>query len=223
MNAGAAAVRAPRLMLIVTAADVAARRDVIAAALGAGIDTVQLRDRRASGGALLAAARYLRSLTHDHGAALLVNDRIDVALAIGANGVHLPAASFPITVARRLLGPEAWIGRSTHAADEATTAASEGADYAVLGPIFATPSKAAYGPPLGVTALTAARAEAPGAALLRCPLIAIGGVTIANAGDLRAAGADGVAVIRAILDADDVALATLQLVSAIARPVELQG
>jgi thiamine-phosphate pyrophosphorylase len=153
MTAAAAAVRAPRLMLIVEAADVAERRGVIAAALGAGVDAVQLRDRRASGGALVAAARDLRRLTHDHSAALLVNDRIDVALAASADGVHLPADSFPIAVARRLLGPGAWIGRSTHSPARRRPTAADGADYVVLGPIFATPSKTAFGTPLGIAAL----------------------------------------------------------------------
>jgi thiamine-phosphate pyrophosphorylase len=203
MTAAAAAVRAPRLMLIVEAADVAERRGVIAAALGAGVDAVQLRDRRASGGALVAAARDLRGLTYDHSAALLVNDRIDVALAVGADGVHLPAASFPIAVARRLLGPGAWIGRSTHSPSEAETTAADGADYVVLGPIFATPSKTAFGTPLGIAAL--------GAAHPSCPLVAIGGITVADAPALRATGAHGVAVIRAILDADDPAAAARAL------------
>ena len=161
MNPSAAAVRAPRLMLIVTAADVAARRSAIAGALAAGVDTVQLRDRRAGGGALLAAALDLRVLTRARDASLLVNDRVDVARAAEADGVHLPAASFPIGVARRLLGPERWIGRSTHAAAEAEQAMADGADYVVLGPIFPTPSKEAYGAALGGAVITAVRGRAP--------------------------------------------------------------
>ena len=111
-------------MLIVDVADVASRREVIATALAAGADTIQLRDRRVSSGALLAAAQALRALTREHGAVLLVNDRIDVALTVAADGIHLPEASFPTVVARRLLGPQALIGRSTHspsAAEESTT------------------------------------------------------------------------------------------------------
>ena len=202
--------RAPRLMLIVEVADVTTRREVLAAAVGAGVDAVQLRDRRVDGGALLAAARTLRDLTRRHGARLLVNDRVDVALAAGADGVHLPAASFPIATARRLLGAEAWIGRSTHSVTEAEAAASDKADYVVLGPIFATPSKAAFGPPLGVAALTGARAG--------CPVIAIGGVTPDTVPTLRAAGAYGVAVIRAVLDADEPAAAARSLRSALDAP-----
>ena len=199
--------RAPRLMLIVEAADVADRHGVIAAALAAGVDTIQLRDRRAAGGPMLNAALGLRTLTRDHGAALVVNDRIDVALAAGADGVHLPAASFPIAVARQLLGPDAWIGRSTHAAAEAATAAAEGADYVVLGPIFATPSKRTFGAPLGLAALATTR--------IACPVVAIGGISPANVASLRSTGANGIAVIRAILDAPDPAAATDALRAAV--------
>ena len=187
--------RAPRLLLIVDVADVTNRRPAIEAALRGGVDAVQLRDRRAAGGALLATARALRALTYNHEAALLVNDRIDVALAADADGVHLPAASWPIATARTLLGPRPWIGRSSHGAAEAAAAAVEGADYVVLGPIFATPSKEPYGAPLGTDALAATRAAAP--------LVAIGGVTAEHVPALRAAGAYGVAAIRAILDAPD--------------------
>lgn len=194
-------------MLIVTAADVTSRSDVIAAALSAGVDAVQLRDRRAAGGPLLTAARALRDLTRSHGGVLLVNERIDVALAAGADGVHLPAASFPLATARRLLGARPWIGRSTHAPAEAETAAAEGADYVVLGPIFATPSKLAFGPPLGLAALTATRAA--------CPLIAIGGIAAEHVDALRAAGAHGVAVVRAVLDAVDPAVAARALRAAL--------
>ncbi len=210
MSAGAASVRAPRVMLIVETTDVG-RRSAIAAALAAGVDAIQLRDRRAAASTLLAAARELRTLTHEHGAGLLVNDRIDVALASAADGVHLPAASFPIATARRLLGRTAWIGRSTHSAIAAATAAAEGADYVVFGPVFATPSKAPFGPPLGIAALRDAAARVP------CPVLAIGGITAENASTVRGAGAYGVAVIRAILEASDPAATTRALVSSPSR------
>ena len=201
---------APRLMLVVAVADVVERRSVVATALAAGVDAVQLRDRHADGRALLAAARTLRALTRDAGAVLLLNDRIDVALAAAADGVHLPAASFSIAEARRLVGPDAWIGRSTHAAAEAEAAAADGADYVVLGPVFATPSKAAFGPPLGLVVLATAQPT--------CPVLAIGGITTANVADVRRAGAHGVAVVRAILDAPDTAAATRALIEAVSAP-----
>ncbi|MEO6028639.1 MAG: thiamine phosphate synthase [Candidatus Binatia bacterium] len=199
--------RAPRLMVIVDTADVMQRRAAIEAALAGGVDTVQLRDRRAQGGPLLAAARVLRALTYNHEAALLVNDRIDVAIAADADGVHLPSAAVPTATARRLLGPKPWIGRSTHAATEATAAAADGADYVVLGPIFATPSKEQFGPPLGITAFTATASTAP--------LIAIGGITPEHVAALRTAGAHGVAIIRALLDASDPAAAARAFRSAL--------
>jgi thiamine-phosphate pyrophosphorylase len=195
-------------MLVVDATDVLTRPTVIAAAVAAGVDTIQLRDRHAASAKLLSAARALRPLTERHGAAFLVNDRLDVAIAAGADGVHLPAASFPIAVARHLLGPDAWIGRSTHAPAEAAAAAAAGADYVVLGPIFATPSKQPFGSPLGVAALAAA--------LTSCPLIAIGGIAAPQVAEVGAAGAYGIAVIRAILDAADPAAATRALRAALA-------
>jgi thiamine-phosphate pyrophosphorylase len=202
-------------MLIVAVADVTDRRAAIAAALTAGVDAIQLRDRRASGGALLAAATTLRDLTRAHGTLLLVNDRIDVARATGADGIHLPAGSFPIAEARRLLAPAArglaggaqLVGQSTHAPDEARAAAAAGADYVVLGPIFATPSKAAFGAPLGLAAL---RATA-----ITCPLIAIGGIDVGTIASAIDAGATGVAVIRAILDAPDPGAAAAALRAAL--------
>ncbi len=209
MSAGAAAARAPRLMLIVATTDVTARRAAIVAALAAGLDTIQLRDKRAGGGTLLAAARDLRALTRAHGAALLVNDRIDVALAAEADGVHLPAASFPIATARALLGAGPRIGRSTHASEEACRAAADGADYVVLGPVFATPSKEPYGPPLGLETIATAATRVP------CPVIAIGGITAENAAAVRTAGAYGIAVVRALLDAHDPAKVTRKLRAAL--------
>lgn len=198
-------------MVVVTVGDVRARRDAIEAALAAGVDAVQLRDPRAGGGALFAAATDLRALTRRAGAVLLVNDRLDVARAAEADGVHLPAASFPTAAARALLGPEPWIGRSTHVPAEALAAARAGADYVVLGPIYPTPSKAQYGEPLGLAAVAATR--------IAVPLIAIGGVTPARVAELRRAGVAGVAVVRAVLDAPDPGAAARALVAAVAALV----
>jgi thiamine-phosphate pyrophosphorylase len=195
-------------MLVVTVDDVRQRRDALTAALSGGFDAIQLRDRRAAGGALLDAARELRVLTREHRAALIVNDRIDVARAASADGVQLPAASFSVAAARALLGPETWIGCSTHAPAEAVAAARAGADYVILGPIYATPSKAQYGEPLGLGAITATRIDVP--------LIAIGGVTRARAAELRTAGAAGFAVVREVFEASDAGAAARALVEAVA-------
>jgi thiamine-phosphate pyrophosphorylase len=129
---------------------------------------------------------------------------------VGADGVHLGGGSLPVDVARRLLGPASMIGVSTHAAGEVAAAARAGADYVVFGPVWATPSKAAFGPPQG----TARLADAVRAAAL--PVLAIGGVGTAEAAAARAAGAAGVAVIRGILGAADPAAATRALLAALA-------
>ena len=180
--------------------------DVVAAALDAGLPAVQLRDRDLPGRPLLALAERLRALTARAGALLLVNDRVDVAVAVGADGVHLGGASMPVDVARRLLPPGALVGVSTHAVWEVAAAT---ADFAFFGPVHATPSKAAFGPPQGVARLREAVAVA------RIPVLAIGGITRVQIPDLLAAGAAGVAVIRAILSADDPGSATRALLEAL--------
>jgi len=180
--------------------------DVVAAALDAGLPAVQLRDRDLPGRPLLAIAERLRGLTARAGAVLLVNDRVDVAVAVGADGVHLGGASMPVDVARRLLPPGALVGVSTHAVWEVGDAT---ADFAFFGPVHATPSKAAFGPPQGVARLREAVAVA------RIPVLAIGGITRVHIPDLLAAGAAGVAVIRAILSADDPGSATRALLEAL--------
>ncbi len=194
-------------MLIVDVSDVERQRAAIEASLEGGVDTLQLRDRQAAGGALLGAAAVLRSVTAASGATLLVNDRIDVARAAGADGVHLPADSFPIALARALLGPSALVGRSTHAPAEAVAAAADGADYVIIGPIFETPSKRAFGAPLGIAALAATRIDVP--------VLAIGGIGPEQVATVRRAGAAGVAVVRALLAAPDPRAAARALVAAL--------
>jgi thiamine-phosphate pyrophosphorylase len=146
---------------------------------------------------LLALADTLRTITVASGARLLLHDRVDAARLCGADGVHLPAHGLPVPAVRRLLGPEPLVGRSTHTAAEARAAVANGADYALLGPIWTTASHPGR-PPLGLDVLGAARPTS---------VVAIGGVTAARAADARAAGACGVAAIRALWDADDPAAA----------------
>ena len=179
--------------------------DVVTAALRGGVRLVQLRERDLDTRALLVLAQALRAATRAAGAALLINDRVDIALACDADGVHLPAHSFAIAEARALLGPSRLIGVSTHAPEEVAAAAAAGADFAVLGPLFDTPPKRPFGAPLGVDALRRARA------LTALPLFGIGGIDASNAAAVRAAGADGVAVIRAVLAAPDPAAAAADL------------
>lgn len=154
---------------------------------------VQLRAPSAPARPLLALARRLAPVAAAAGARLLVNDRVDVALASGADGVHLGARGMPIPEARRLLGPERWIGASVHSAAEAVAAAREGADYLIAGTLFPTPSHPGR-PGSGTEWLTAL-------AGIGVPVIGIGGITPARVGAVRAAGAGGVAVLRGVWQA----------------------
>jgi len=174
-----------------------------------GAVAVQLREKDLDARTLYALARDLAQVTHAAGAHLLVNDRVDVALAAGADGVHLAGHSLPAAEARRLLGPERLLGASAHNLTEARAARDGGCDFATYSPIFATPSKARYGPPLGVDAL----AEAV-RALAGFPLVALGGITLENAPACRDAGARAGAVIRAVFAADEPAGASRDLAQA---------
>lgn len=183
--------------------------DVVEACLSAGLRTVQLRETDLDARSLLDLARRLRALTARYGAQLLINDRVDVALAADADGVHVPAAGLPPEVVRRLIGPKRLLGVSTHAAAEAEAAGRAGADFVVFGPVYDTPSKRPYGAPQGLGALSEVCRRAA------VPVVAIGGVTAAHVPEIRAAGATGVAVIRALLEAEDPARATSALLGAL--------
>lgn len=175
-------------------------RDLLAtvrAALSGGVRAVQLREKDLPAAELYPLARELRQLTCEFGAKLLINDRIDVALAVAADGVHLGSHSLPVAVARRLLGKKGLIGVSTHRPDEVRTAAAAGADFVTFGPVYPTPSKARYGPPVGLPSLADLCADPP------VPVFALGGVTIARLSELGAAGCRRVALIGAIIGADD--------------------
>jgi thiamine-phosphate pyrophosphorylase len=170
-------------------------------ALAGGVRAVQLREKDLPAGDLFRLAEKMRLLTSRYGARLLINDRLDVALAVEADGVHLGGGSLPVAVIRRLLGPQRLIGVSTHALAEITAAADAGADFVTFGPVYFTPSKAAYGKPVGVAKLAEATAAAP------LPVFALGGIKPAHLPEIRAAGASGVACISAILAAADPAAA----------------
>lgn len=161
----------------------------------AGVDAVQVREKDLSGRELFdLVARVRRRLPSS--VSVLVNGRLDVALAAAAEGVHLPAAGLPAGGLRRWArarGADPLIGRSTHALPEVTAARDDGADYALFGPVFATPSKRRYGPPAGPEAL--ARAAHQG-----IPVLALGGMDEAGLEVAAAAGAHGAAGIRVFLD-----------------------
>jgi thiamine-phosphate pyrophosphorylase len=181
--------------------------DTIEAALSAGVRMVQLREKDLPARELFTLAQQLRQVSRRYGALLLINDRIDVALAVEADGVHLGGQSLPVAVARQLLGPQRLLGVSTHFRTEIDAAAAAGADFVTFGPVYATPSKAAYGPPQGVEKLRAACAGAP------LPVFALGGIDAARCPEVLAAGATGVACIAAVLGARDPAIAVRALLT----------
>jgi len=176
----------------------AARRAL--SGLPRGAVALHLREKDLSGAALLGLARELGAACRETGQLLLVNDRLDVALAAGADGAHLPSAGVPPAEARRLLGAGRLLGVSCHTAAEVERARQGGADYATFGPIFDTPSKRALGSPVGLEALAHA-------ARLGLPLVGLGGVEAGRAAAVREAGAAGVAAVRAWLVGPDPAAA----------------
>jgi thiamine-phosphate pyrophosphorylase len=202
--------RLARLLVITDAAATGGRPlpDVVRAALGGGARFVQVREKDLEGRDLLALVEAVVGECRREGARCLVNDRIDVALSAGADGVVLPADSFPTDVARRLLGPDRLVGRSTHSPLEVGRAAREHADFVLFGPVHATPSKAGFGAPQGIDRLRAVTS-------FGIPVFAVGGITAGNAGDAVAAGAHGVAVIREILSASDPGAAAARLIAAL--------
>jgi thiamine-phosphate pyrophosphorylase len=184
----------------------------VAGALEAGVRIVQYRAKEGSGlddRQRLAEARVLRQLCHQHGALFLVNDRVDLALAVEADGVHLGQGDLPLAMARRLLGPGRLIGCSTHALPQLRQAMAEGCDYVGAGPVHATPTKPGR-EPVGLAYVAAAAAEAA------VPCFAIGGIDAASLPAVLAAGARRVAVVRAITAAADPRAASAGLLSALA-------
>lgn len=169
----------------------------------AGVGAVQIREKDLADRELLALAQSARNLLPPE-TTLLINGRVDVALAVGSErgdgsarggrvGVHLPGAGLPIAALRARLGPGLLIGRSTHTPAEIAAAREEGADYATFGPVYPTPSKAAFGPPVGLAAFERAAA-------LGLPLYALGGVTLERLPELARTGAAGIAGIRIFLE-----------------------
>lgn len=168
---------------------------VVATAVDGGVNAVQLREKGLPAGELWELACQLRQVTQGR-ALLLINDRLDVALAVGADGVQLPEDSLPVTAARRVSGDGLLIGRSVHSLEGAVQAEREGADFLVVGTIFATPSHPDVVPG-GAEFLALTRSST------RLPLLAIGGIGRDNVREVVAAGADGCAIISAILATAD--------------------
>ncbi len=174
-------------------------------AIDGGVKAVQLRGKNLSAKELLKIGERLRHLTHIESVKLFINDRIDVAMAIQADGVHLGQNSMPVRQARKISGDELIIGVSTHGLREAMDAQAGGADFITVGPIFVTESKLRYGSPVGLTTLADVCRK------VKIPVFAIGGISIERVNSVMKEGAHGVAVISAILKAESVYDATVNM------------
>ncbi len=199
---------------LVTQASRSAGRDteaVVEAALAGGVDAVQLREKDVPDAERYEIGRRLRELTADAGVPLIVNDRVDIAAAVGADGVHLGQSDLPIEVARERLGEAAVVGRSASTVEQARAAEEAGADYLGVGAVYGTESKAVPDSRDGIgTERVRELAEA-----VEVPVIGIGGITADNAAPVAEAGATGVAAISSITAADDPAAATAALREAV--------
>ncbi len=170
---------------------------IMAAAVAGGVSLVQVREKGLDTRAFLDEALLIRDLLEPHGVPLIVNDRLDVALACGAAGVHVGQHDLPCAAVRRLAGPGMLIGVSVSTVAEAIAAERDGADYLGVSPVFATPTKTDTPAATGLQGLRQIRAA------VRLPLVAIGGMHVGNAAEVVGAGADGVAVVSAIMSAAD--------------------
>lgn len=197
----------PRLYVVTDRQQTAGRplEKVVAAAAQGGAGMIQLREKDITARELYDLGARLQDLLTPRGIPLLINDRLDVAQALDAAGVHLAGHSLAPVDARRVLGPNKLIGVSTHSLDRARQAMCEGVDFIVFGPVFDTPSKRQYGPPQGLQHLAEVVAN------VTCPVIAIGGIDANNLPQVLQTGAHGVAMIRAVLAAPDPLDAARQL------------
>jgi thiamine-phosphate pyrophosphorylase len=182
---------------------------VVEAALNGGATVIQLRDKTSSTRQLIEDGQALRELTRRRDALLIVNDRIDVALAIKADGVHVGQDDMPARIARRMIGPDRILGVSIGTSKEARAAIADGADYLGIGPIYTTRSKRDAGLPVGLNLLHELVHDHS------IPLVAIGGINRANTREIVQSGATGIAVISAVVSADDITQATRDLIRAI--------
>ncbi|MBI4780501.1 MAG: thiamine phosphate synthase [Oscillatoriophycideae cyanobacterium NC_groundwater_1537_Pr4_S-0.65um_50_18] len=190
--------------------------ETVEAALKGGLTLVQYRDKTADDQVRLARATDLRQLCHQYEALFIVNDRPDLALAVGADGVHLGQEDLPIAVARQILGDRVLIGRSTHCPDDLKRAIAEGADYVGVGPVYATPTKVGR-PAAGLDYVRYAAEHSS------IPWFAIGGIDAENLPEVMAAGADRISVVRAIMEAEQPTLSTQVFMSKLQQVEKMRG
>ncbi len=179
--------------------------DVIAAAIRGGATIVQYREKNASTRKMIEEARALSAMCREHHVPFIVNDRLDVALAVDADGVHVGQEDMPASTARKLIGKEKILGVSAENEEQARTAIADGADYLGVGTVFPTATKSDAGIPIGLDGVERI------VRISKVPVVGIGGISASNAAEVIRAGAIGVAVISAIVNAEDVELATREL------------
>ncbi len=206
----------PRLYLVIGGMAPERLLRLVDEAVRGGVDCVQLREKDLSTRAFVARARLLRPLLGARGVPLIINDRLDVALASQADGVHLGQDDLEVGMVRRHM-PQAIIGLSVGSLDELEAAAAYDVDYLSPSPVFDTPSKADAGPALGLQGVRAMRQRS------RRPLLAIGGIDSGNAQAVLEAGADGIAVVRAITAAPDPVAASSELAGIVRRARDAQA
>jgi thiamine-phosphate pyrophosphorylase len=182
---------------------------ICATMLETGVRVFQYRDKHASSRQMFENVSRLLPMIRERGGRLIVNDRADVALVAGADGVHLGQDDLPVDLARRVVGPGSLVGFSTHNLEQLREADASSADYVAFGPIFATTSKEAPDPVAGLEGLRQGR-EATSK-----PLVAIGGITVQNVREVIECGADSVAVISGLLDAEDLAWRAREFLAAL--------
>lgn len=185
--------------------------DLVALAVGGGVTLVQLRDKRQNIRGMVELGLALKALLEPFGVPLIVNDRVDVALAVGAHGVHLGQSDMPVDLARHMLGPRAIIGLSLERQDELAEGERHDVDYYGASPIYPTPTKPDAGPGWGLDGLRTLRAATDR------PIVGIGGIDAHNAEAVIRAGADGVAVVSALCAAADPRAASAELLAAVRR------
>lgn len=188
--------------------------EVAEQSLRGGAPMIQLRDKQRDLRYLYDEAVAIRRLCREHGALFIVNDRLDLALAVEADGVHLGQEDLPARLARPLLNPGMLLGVSTHSIEEARTAQAAGADYIGFGPVFPTETKSGTRPLVGLDGIRKVKAA------VQIPVVAIGGITLEQVSAVMEAGADGVAVISAIVGSGEITPACRQF---LARILERQG
>jgi thiamine-phosphate pyrophosphorylase len=172
--------------------------DAVEAAIAGGVTMVQLREKEVSAGEFYRIALEVRAITRRHHVPLVINDRLDIALAVDAEGLHIGMSDLPLSAARRVAGERLFIGFSASTVDDALRAQDEGADYLGVGAVYPTGSKADAGAAVGIGRLEGIRGA------VRIPVVGIGGINRGNAADVMKAGAAGIAVISGILSQPDI-------------------